>query len=71
MKNSPQSNNAFVQSEQNKMRAKMGDRPGCPPEMKKFNAFMSNGGEEAKRAANKIAGSLDDAYPLNKNLTVE
>jgi hypothetical protein len=71
MKGSPQSNNAFVKSEQNKMRSKMGDRPGAPPEMKKFNAFMSNNGETTRACSNKVAGSLEDAFPLNKNLTVE
>ena len=33
MKNEVMSNNAFVKAEQNKMRAKMGDRPGAPAEM--------------------------------------
>lgn len=64
MKNEVMSNNAFVKAEQNKMRAKMGDRPGAPAEMKHFNAFMSNNGEVAKESARKIAGSLDDAFPL-------
>ena len=71
MKNPVMSNNAFVKGVGNKMGAKMGDRPGAPAEMKKFNAFMSNNGEEAKRSANKLAGGLEDAFPLNKNLTVE
>jgi len=59
-----QSNNAFVKAEQNKMKSKMGSRPGCPPEMKKFNAFMSNDGENAKTSARKLCSGLDDAYPL-------
>lgn len=71
MKNNSMSNNAFVKAEENKLMGKMGDRPGCPPEMKKFNAYMSNDGEAAKKSANKLAGSLEDAFPLNKNLTVE
>lgn len=58
------SNNAFVKAEQNKLKAKMGDRPGCPPEMKKFNAYMSNDGDAAKKACNKLAGNMDDAFPV-------
>jgi len=42
----------------------MGDRPGAPPEMKHFNAFMSNDGENAKESARKLCKGLDDAYPL-------
>lgn len=64
MKNPVMSNNAFVKAEQNKMKAKMGDRPGAPAEMKKFNAFMSNNGEVAQESARKLAGNLDDAFPL-------
>lgn len=71
MKNPVMSNNAFVKGVGSRMGSKMGDRPGAPPEMKKFDAFMSNNGQQAKLSANKLAGGLDDAYPLNKNLTVE
>ncbi len=59
-----QSNNAFVKAEQAKMKNKMGDRPGCPPAMKKFDAYMSNDGEKAKASARKLCSGLDDAYPL-------
>ena len=59
-----QSNNQFVQAEQNKMRAKMGDRPGAPAEMKEMNAFMSNDGENAKASARKLCSGMDDAFPL-------
>ena len=59
-----QSNNAFVKSEQAKMKAKMGGRPGVPAEMQKFNAFMSNDGEKAKASARKLCSGLDDAFPL-------
>lgn len=59
-----QSNNAFVKAEQAKMKKRMGDRPGAPPEMKHFNAFMSNDGENAKMSARKLCSGLDDAYPL-------
>lgn len=59
-----QSNNAFVKSEQQKMKAKMGGRPGAPKEMMKFNAFMSNDGEKAKESARKLCSGMDDAYPL-------
>lgn len=59
-----QSNNAFVKAEQAKMKNRMGNRPGCPPEMKQFDAFMSNDGENAQDAARKLCKDLDDAYPL-------
>lgn len=59
-----QSNNAFVKSEQSKMKTRMGNRPGAPAEMKHFNAFMSNDGEKAKTSARKLCKGLDDAYPL-------
>ena len=62
MKNEVMSNNAFVKSEQAKMRAKMGDRPGAPGEMKKFNAFMSNDGEDAQKYARSL--NMDDAFPI-------
>jgi len=65
------SNNAFVKGVENKMKSKMGDQPTVPAEMKKFNAYMSNNGEEAKKSTNKLCSGLDDAFPLNKNLTVE
>lgn len=59
-----QSNNAFVKAEQAKMKKRMGDRPGAPPEMKHFDAFMSNDGENAKASARKLCKGLDDAFPL-------
>ena len=59
-----QSNNQFVKAEQNKIKSRMGDRPGAPPEMKHFDAFMSNDGENAKKSARKLCSGLDDAYPL-------
>lgn len=59
-----QSNNAFVKSEQSKMKGRMGSRPGAPKEMKEFNAFMSNDGEKAKMSARKLCKGLDDAFPL-------
>lgn len=62
MKNDVLSNNAFVKKEQNKMKSMMGDRPGCPPEMKKTNAYMSNDGEDAQKFARKL--NMDDAYPI-------
>jgi hypothetical protein len=71
MKNPVMSNNAFVKGVEGKMKSMMGDRPGAPKEMKHFDAFMSNNGEEAKKSANKLCSGLDDAFPLNKNLTVE
>ncbi len=59
-----QSNNQFVKQEQNKMKSRMGDRPGAPPEMRHFDAFMSNDGENAKESARKLCKNLDDAFPL-------
>ena len=60
-----QSNNSFVRSEQSKMKTRMGNRPGAPAEMMKFNAFMSNDGEKAKSAGRKLCKDLEDAFPLN------
>ncbi len=62
MKNEVMSNNAFVKKEQNKMKSMMGDRPGAPGEMKKFNAYMSNDGEDAQRYASNL--KMDDAFPI-------
>lgn len=59
-----QSNNAFVKAEQQKMKTRMGNRPGAPAEMKRFDAFMSNDGENAKVSARKLCKGLDDAFPL-------
>lgn len=64
MKSPVMSNNAFVKAEQGKILAKMGDRPGCPPEMKKFNAFMSNNGEVAQESCRKLTKGLEDAFPV-------
>lgn len=71
MKSPVMSNNAFVKGVESKMKSKMGDRPGAPAAMKKFNAFMSNSGEEAKMSANKLTAGMEDAFPMNHNLTVE
>lgn len=59
-----QSNNAFVRSEQAKMKSKMGDRPRMKKEMEEFNAYMSNDGENAKDFARKLCSDMDDAFPL-------
>ena len=40
----------------------MGDRPKVPAEMKKFNAYMSNDGEDAEKLAGRLG--LDAAYPV-------
>ena len=71
MKNPVMSNNAFVKGVGDRMGSKMGDRPSVPAEMKHFDAYMSNNGKTSRAAANKVAGSLEDAFPLNKNLTVD
>lgn len=59
-----QSNNAFVRREQDKMKSRMGNRPGAPKEMMKFDAFMSNDGAKAQEAGRKLCKGLDDAFPL-------
>lgn len=58
------SNNAFVKGEQAKMAGRMGDRPGAPPEMEEFDAYMSNDGANAKQFARKLCAGMDDAFPL-------
>lgn len=62
MKNDVMSNNAFVRKEQAKQKRMMGDRPGAPKEMRKFNAYMSNDGDDAQRYARGVG--LDDAFPV-------
>ncbi len=62
--NMVESNNAFVKKEQMKMKSRMGDRPGAPKEMEKFNAYMSNDGERAKESARNLCKDMDDAFPL-------
>ncbi len=59
-----QSNNAFVKTEQAKLKSKMGNRPGAPAEMKHFDAYMSNDGEGAKAFGRKLCKGMDDAFPL-------
>jgi hypothetical protein len=59
-----QSNNAFVRKEQAKMKTRMGNRPGAPKEMLKFDAYMSNDGEKAEASGRKLCKGLDDAFPL-------
>lgn len=66
MKNPVMATNAFVKAEQGKIKAKMGDRPGCPPEMKHFDAYMSNNEETVKKCENKLCAGLEDAYPRKK-----
>ena len=62
MKNPVMSNNAFVKAQQSKMRNMMGDRPGMPADCSKFNAKMSNDGEDAQKYARSL--NMDDAYPI-------
>ncbi len=59
-----QSNNAFVKAEQQKLKAKMGNRPSMPPAMEEFDAYMSNDGEKAQSFGRKLCAGLDDAFPL-------
>lgn len=59
-----QSNNAFVKSEQARMKSKMGNRPVMKREMEEFDAYMSNDGENAKEFARKLCNGLEDAFPL-------
>ncbi len=62
--NTVQSNNAFVKSEQAKMKKHMGTKPTMPAQMKKFDAFMSNDGQKAEAAGRKLCAGLEDAFPL-------
>ena len=71
MKNPVLSSNAFVKGIENRMKSKMGDKPAVPAAMKKFDAYMSNNGDEAKRSANKLTSGLEDAFPMNSNLVVD
>ena len=59
-----QSNNAFVKSEQMKMKSKMGNRPVMKKEMEEFNAYMSNDGANAQDFARKLCSGMEDAFPL-------
>ncbi len=66
-----QSNNAFVRAEQAKLKGKMGNRPGVGPELKKFNANMSNDGAAAEKAGKAVCKGLEDAFPANFNSAVD
>lgn len=59
-----QSNNAFVKSEQMRMKGMMGNRPVMKKEMEEFNAYMSNDGENSQNFARKLCRTLEDAFPL-------
>ena len=63
MKDDVLKTNEFVRAEQKKMRGMMGDRPKKDPECYKFNAYMSNEGENAQEYARKEI-HLDDAFPV-------
>lgn len=64
-KNEVMNNNAFVKREQEVMKSMMGDRPGAPAEMKKFNAYMSNSGEKAQESCRSLTQGLDKkAFPV-------
>ncbi len=57
--------NAFVRREQDSMKSMMGGKPAIPKEMERFNAFMSNNGEEAQKFARELTGGLDKkAFPV-------
>jgi len=58
--------NAFVKKEQATMKSMMGDRPGAPAPMKKFNAYMSNDGDAAESLARSATEGLDKkAFPVS------
>lgn len=64
--NSVEKKNAFVKREQATLKTMMGDRPGAPAEMKRFNAFMSNNGATAQASARKLTEGLDKkAFPVS------
>lgn len=66
MSNMVQKKNAFVKREQEGMLKMMGDRPGAPAEMKRFNAFMSNNGEVAQKFARELTAGIDHkAFPVD------
>lgn len=59
------SKNEFVKQEQKVLKSMMGDRPGAPAPMKKFNAYMSNNGEYAQECTRSITKGLDKkAFPV-------
>jgi hypothetical protein len=59
-----QSNNAFVRKEQMRLKGMMGGRPVMKKEMEKFNAYMSNDGENSQDFARKLCGGMEEAFPL-------
>ena len=59
-----QTNNAFVRSEQAKMKKMMGNRPTVSREMEDFCAYMSNDGEHAKEFARDLTRGMDEAFPV-------
>lgn len=65
MKNPVMSNNSFVKQGQNNIKSMMGDRPGAPAEMKKFNAYMSNNENTVNATVSKLTAGLDKkAFPV-------
>ncbi len=60
------SKNAFVKKEQQNMKSMMGDRPGAPAEMKRFDAYMSNNEKTVDAAVQKATAGLDKkAFPVS------
>lgn len=65
MDNDVKSKNAFVKAEQKVLESMMGDRPGAKPEMKKFNAYMSNNEECVEKFNHKLTQGIDKkAFPV-------
>lgn len=57
--------NRFVKREQEVMKSMMGDRPGAPSEMKKFNAYMSNNATTTQACVEACTAGLDKkAFPV-------
>lgn len=57
--------NRFVKREQETLKSMMGERPGAPEEMRKFNAYMVNNGERAQEYARTLTEGLDKkAFPV-------
>jgi cell division protein YceG involved in septum cleavage len=59
------SNNAFVKSEQAKLKAKAGKEPNLPEGACYFDAYMMNNGEHAQKLAKKLTKDIDhEAFPV-------
>lgn len=66
MRDKVMSKNAFVKKEQDVLKSMMGDRPKMAPDLKRFNATMSNDGAAAEKMCNKLTSGIDKkAFPVS------